>query len=182
MCHVQRKSDGALAKNPPTDEIRDIMGGAWGEIEKAKAEGRWLPDLDPIWSLDNVSVHNSALEDWDAKANVSWRKDRGIQGCVYRPPPFSPDLHQVVEHAIAQMANAFKHKLMSSLLARSEPSSSRVAGFDALPSVESYFQEVCKCFQEANGGGAIAANCKSMRDMYDAVIACNGDYPPHHLM
>lgn len=168
--------NGEYAKVPPRDEIRDIIYHAWLKVKAAKEKGQWPKDKEgndiPVtWSLDNCTVHKSAVEDWDVKGG--WRLERGIEGKVHMPPDYSPDLHQIIEHAIGNMSRAFKKQLHLGCQGKLgwEEGQSECMGVDG------YFKLMADCFRDSNGNDAIMHNCLRMQQVYNRVIELGGEYP-----
>jgi hypothetical protein len=47
-----------LAQSPPTEELRDFLAQVHDAIKSSPA---WPKDWEPIYTLDDVNVHHSAL-------------------------------------------------------------------------------------------------------------------------
>ena len=160
---------GKIAKAPTAEEIKDILTTIW---EKVKNHPNWPEGLGPCWSLDNAHVHKSALASWDHRN--SWRHQRDIPGYVEKLPPYSPDIHQVVEHAIGNMVTRYRQKLMDYICSTDAVYRSK------LPmDVPGHFQLLEECFMAANAGNTIADNvAKLMDQVVDVIIRGEGMYPP----
>lgn len=169
--------DGKLAVNPTGEEVRDVLKEVWEAIKESNV---WPAGQEPIWSLDTCNVHKAALKDWWTPTHQvpAWRKHLGLEGDVKMPPPYSPDLHQVVEHAIANMTNHFNRRVQQALI-------NQAAGKPAeeLPNDMAGFKKwVDAAFHEGNQGCSIAKNCEKLGlKTYQAVIDRAGGFPPSRL-
>ena len=79
--------------------IREFVHNIKEAASKVQAFGAAHPELfvgGAVWSMDNVHAHGA---DADCAA-------LGIK--VMRMPPYSPDMHQVVEHAIGYLKDEFQ--------------------------------------------------------------------------
>lgn len=161
---------GTWAKTPPTGEIRAVIKEAWREIS---THPDWPKGVEPVWSLDNVSVHNSALKGWDDPNG--WRIRAGIQGTVMQPPSYSPDLHHVVEHAIANMTTGFKDMLFYGAM---DPTAQVAlhAGQVRMPTMDEFFDMQCEAFFTSNTVQSIRDDVLGLPDTYKAVIDVNGGW------
>jgi hypothetical protein len=172
---------GHVAKNPPAAEIRDVIRTAWGHVKTAMDSGLWPKDQEPVWSLDNVSVHKAAVQGWDEPS--CWRKKEGIRGRLHMPPAYSPDLHQVVEHSIGNMTRLYKKELLIQSLKvwSSVPDASRDGAGAGKPTLHDFFLKQQQCFYESNKGkkdvNAIAANVRRLGQVYTEVIRLGGAMP-----
>lgn len=155
---------GKWAKNPTTEEIKDVLTAIW-EVIKNHPEYKKDP-FKLVWSLDNVAVHKLAVQHWDH--HKCWRVQRGIKGVLKQPPPYSPDLHQVVEHAIGDFTSKFKAEVADSML-HHKPLPRDVNGW------VQFAEDVFKGVVDAPSVRANIAKLK--RETYPAVIQDGGVYP-----
>ena len=154
-----------VARSPPTEEIRDIFRVAWNDIKQRDPEYavRCERGEQPIyWSLDNAPVHKSAMEGWDDWNG--WRVQAGIPGTVIWAPPYSPDLHQVIEHAHANTLRKFQGWLISNV--HQKP----------FPQVLDYFDVIAQCFLDGNEPDSIEKNVAKLTKVYERVIEAHGDH------
>jgi hypothetical protein len=79
-------------------------------------------------------------------------------------PPYSPDLHQVVEHAIANTTTRWRRALLENARRR-----------DVYASVQEWYEEVAACF--ADSSQSIAKNVASLDATYQEVIRLGGGWP-----
>lgn len=119
--------------------------------------------------MDNAVVHKSAAKGWDTTGD--WRESAGIKGPFFPPPPYSPDIHQVIEHAIANMSRHFKHELALRAMRRQE----------RMMSMTEFFQLAVDCFRLGNSDAAIRANVDGIEETFKAIVALNGDLPEKKL-
>ncbi len=141
------------ARAPPAEEITLVLQGLATVIEQQKALGKYPADWKPMFSLDNASIHKTAARGWkDPRAEIEF------------VPAYSPDLHQVIEHAHANCVRHWRAKLMQYAQ----------TGYE-YPSIEAMSQDVLFSFIAANPASSIAANVKKLREhTYPAVIAAKG--------
>lgn len=89
----------------------------------------------------------------------------GIEGKVEWVPPWSPDLHQVIEHAHANTVMKFRAWLDAHA---HEPARS---------SVMEYVPEITDCFKAGNTQASIAAGVdKLQKVVYPEVITAKGGF------
>ncbi len=125
----------------------------------------------PIWSLDRAAVHKSAKEGW--KDEGGWRMLRGIHGVCRFPPQFSPDLHQVIEHAHALTCTELRNRLEKALKPGTHLAK---AG-----TMDEFFAILKSCFEATCTPKAIAGNVKLLPKVWDAVKERKGDWAPADL-
>lgn len=183
---------GEQAKTPPSSEIRDLIKRIWlriksemepedpaereAQIRAGKKGWRWPKGLEPVYSLDNAAVHVAAVQGWDDPDG--WRIKAGIKGRLHMVPDYSPDLHQVIEHAIGNMSKSFHDAVAYGLLGRLCGESGRR---ENLANMLDFMWLQKWCYQYANGGAAIAENCYRLLDTYLEVVKHGGDWPRHGL-
>lgn len=151
-----------LARSPTAEEIRDLLK-TLSDMVRGLPEDKWPHDWEPVWSLDNATVHTAAVQDWEECAAM------GIIGRAVFVPPYSPDLHQLIEHAHANTVRHFKEKLV---VRNQEPGG-------PYKTVADMFRDIKASFEEVNTPVAIAANLKKLLEVtYPAVIELEGGWPP----
>jgi hypothetical protein len=165
---------GNPAKAPTAQEIQDLVARIWIAIQQSPD----LPEFKKyvgddcqniVWSFDNARVHTSAFEEWGSQS-TSWNVQQHIPGYVVFPPAYSPDLHQVIEHAHANTVRLFQNWLYEQR--NVAPASS----------VMSYMHAVDRCFKLGNPKESVCNNVKKLHaKVYDAVLANGGDYIPSAL-
>lgn len=173
---MQTKKTQQWAKTPTAEEIQQIIKEIDAKVKQAMADGNWPANQEPVYSLDNVVVHRSAVRAWDDA--TGWRKQAHVWGQLIMPPPYSPDLHQVVEHAIANMTTEFKNR-MSGDLGGLVPAGRQER--DVFKTVQDYFLVQVQCFQDANPAQYIKKNCDKLEKTYNEVIRLGGCYPAANL-
>ena len=99
--------------------------------------------------MDNAAFHNHPLPQIGARRVTL--------------PALSPELHKVVEHAIARIKQGFKRWL------RDHPQST---------SMHKAFAALHQIAQQQCSADIIKRDVDSLRDTYNAVLAASGDYPP----
>jgi len=157
---MQTKISKKLAKSPTGQEIRDLLASASAKLTSSAC---WPEGLEPIWSMDNAVIHHAAAQNWEGQ----WRKDAGIRGEVMFVPPYSPDLHQCIEHAHANTCRRWRQQLL--IMARSKVPYNDVVDM---------FKDIEACFGVANTEASVAANvCKLVDTTYPEVIRLEGDWP-----
>ena len=154
---------GKIAKGPTAEEMKGVIRKIWKDIRAHPLFNQIKDQL--LWSWDNAPVHHAAMKDW-GKA-TSWNKLEGIGGELLWVPPWSPDLHQVIEHAHANTVRNFRDWLDANA---HEPVKS---------SVMEYVDVIRKCFREGNTQAIVAAGvAKLQKVVYEEVIKAEGGYIP----
>jgi hypothetical protein len=165
--HVQTMK-GTKAKGPTRDEIRHLLMQASAKLAE---HPRWPRGWKPIWSMDNVSMHVAAAEDWHGAWRVNEDGSEAVMGEILFVPPYSPDLHQVIEHVHANTCGMWKRELMHL------PFESKVYA-----TVVEVFEHLQECFYKANTTGTVSANIRKVyMETYLAVLALDGGWPPAKL-
>jgi hypothetical protein len=121
------------------------------------------PGYKPIWSFDNARHHTSALESGQLAPAGITKRTRA------RLPPYSSDMHKVVEHAIANTVATFHRKLRASRRVRT------MAG---------YISMLRAAFFEVNTADRINRDVESLMATYRVIAASKanggveGGWPP----
>jgi hypothetical protein len=147
---------GKTARGPPAEEIRDMLANI---CQALKNDELWDQSWQPIFSFDNSPNHTSAVSKWH-----EWAPSRGVQGKALMVPPYSPDLHQVVEHAIANTTIRWRRVLLENARRRT-----------VYANVQEWYEEVCACF--AGASNSIAKDVDKLDDTYKEVIRLGGGWP-----
>ncbi len=126
-----------------------------------------------VWSLDNAAVHRSALRDWDDPDG--WRATAGVPGFVLSPPLWSPDLHQVIEHAHANTITQWNKWQLEHADVCAAALSSKTGGLPLL------MEPIRQAFFRGNMRHSIAANVKRLTHVYLLVLGAGGGYIPRRF-
>lgn len=149
-----------MAKEPTAKAIQDFLHDCNQRIVSLKVEGKLPKNFYPLWSLDNTNIHKCAIANWGTNPDLT---KLGIDGQLLLPPPYSPDLHKVVEHVHAQLCQEFYKWLH---------------GSEPLHDIQAYFAQLEKIFKKIITAKSIQKDVQSLLQTYDAVIECEGQYPP----
>ena len=109
----------------------------------------------PIFSLDNASVHKTAMEDPKWLQEHPWINNR------QKLPCYSGDLHKVVEHAHGVVSRAFKNRLRNTA---------------AHDTVAEYCDDVAAIFYKLKPE-SIKKDVLSLTQTCQQVIQLHGEYP-----
>lgn len=165
-CCLCLQTQGRDARAPTAEEIQEIVFKIWQAL---KQDPEWAARLVngelPIWSLDNAPVHSKALEGWEDPHG--WRMKLGIRGVLRCPPPYSPDLHQVIEHAHAITCDELYHRLAPKL----QPGAEAV-------NVPQFWELLQASFYEKCTPDVIAGNVDWLPHVWEAVEEAKGGWPP----
>ncbi len=119
--------------------------------------------LAPYWSMDNVPYQAAVAREW----STGIRRDMDLPGSPWMVPAHSPDLHQVVEHALANTADAWKRVLQQ-----------RAAESRPYRNVREMEKDLRECFRTANPPQSIQANItKLLERTYRAIQEAGGGWP-----
>ena len=117
----------------------------------------------PIWSFDNARHHISALESGLLEPAGVTKRTRA------RLPPYSSDMHKVVEHAIGNTVAAFHRRLRANSRVRT---------------MEGYIAMLTAAFFEVNTADRISRDVSSLKGTYRVIAASRaeggveGGWPP----
>ena len=132
------------------------------KVKPHKAEGKLPANFMPMWSLDNANIHKAATKEW---MNNPELRRRDISGALLPPPPYSPDLHKVIEHIHAHISKVFYKWLHEN---------SHVLH----PTITPYSEKVKEIiFKEEFSAKSIGADVDSLKETYREVIRLDGSYP-----
>jgi hypothetical protein len=101
---------------------------------------------------------------------VAFKGTCPVPGLLHFPPPYSPDLHQVIEHAHANTVMRFREWL--------HKQGNKVPHTNVMQ----YMDDVDRCFREGNPQESVHKNVsKLFEKVHAAVVEAKGDYIPHNL-
>lgn len=166
--HTHAQVKDRPARSPNAAEIRQLIMDIWESI-KAAGDGVFAENCKTgkeqlIWSLDNARVHHKAVADWDDPNG--WRVKAGIPGTVIFPPPYSPDLHQVIEHAHANTMLVFRDWEVRY--------PDKCAAL--LKDITGFGTQLRHDFFEGNKQPSVYNNVRRLTTVYHLVIHAGGDY------
>ncbi len=104
-CARTQTLTGKVAKAPTGEEIREVVVKGIVNTLQSKHNAYWQKvenGMEIYWSFDNAPVHKAAF----AEEHRAWF-EANMPGTLLWPPAYSPDLHQVIEHAHANTMVAF---------------------------------------------------------------------------
>ena len=157
----QQKEEGRLAKGPTKVEIQDfvddvhevVVASQCGPGEQPSSTHP-LPHLFPaIYSLDNASINEPTAE-W--KASRKWFFRHPL-------PPYSPDLHKVIEHTHTHVVAVFEGQLQS--MAR------------PAKTIDEYSQMVLGIFKDQVKPQSIMADTRDLERTCKEVLRLDGQLP-----
>lgn len=131
-----------------------LAGGASREAWELAGLAR----VEPTLSFDNPRVHGGPNR-WIEIMNAC----RLSKEQRFLLPPYSPDMHRVIEHTHARLVSDFQGWL-----------NTHVGDFD-LPAYKAKLQEL---FYERQTADVIAADVSTLPALYGAIIRAEGAWPP----
>lgn len=154
------------AKAPTAQEIQDFLADLFKKIKQmtcapGEAPGPskpFLPTYQPMISLDNASIHIKAVEDKE------WLRQHPWGGRRLPLPPYSPDIHKVIEHVHGTITNTFRERLR----ALKQPHGT----------VLEYYQEVEDIFYQKFSSDGVSRDQQSLQLTCREILKQNGGYPP----
>lgn len=99
-CCWQRKKDKRPAQAPTAEEFRWILQAIYDKVQEEYIPTGRLPRK-PHYSFDNVSIHERS----------GWQLILSDNDCRLPLPPYSGDLHRVVEHPHGTIAAELQRHL-----------------------------------------------------------------------
>lgn len=149
---------GAVAAGPTAQEFAEkvMRDNFIPAADAVKAEfsavfERWGPI---IWSYDNASIHLNKQRMRDI--GITPAKDNRLP-----LPPLSGDMHKVIEHVHPRVCSTFKWWVLQQ-------------GKVLTP--EAYMQKFEEVFFAEIKPHQIEQDCKSLKDLYAAIIQADGGY------
>jgi len=165
---VTRKGVIKAAKTPNSDEIVDIVRDLLARIQKCICAAGEQPcatkpfpaGFKPRISLDNAACHT--------RAKAVLREDPAFCAAaeLVDLPPWSPDLHKVIEHTHANLQRVFLDHLGDS------PS------YEDVPAM---FAKLQQLFQKHITAESVQKDVLSLQHTAEAIIKCDGYYPDKAL-
>ena len=154
-CPLQRKKDGESARGPTEEEfVDDVLPTIIRALKAEEGRGDVAPVLAQAggwhFSWDGDGIHRSG----DIKGKL------GIEG--EELPPYSPDMHCVVEHAIGRLWQRFTR---------------RKAEVGPRAKVEEYMSLIEECFKDTSTNQTIWCDVARLPLIYDVISA-----PPEQLV
>ena len=195
--HLQKRRQ-TTAKGVTAKAVRDFVVECARKLDKLEREGKLPAHMPRYWSMDRCNVHECAKSDEDGEGmpEGSWENS---------PPPWSPDLHKVIEHAIGRANEWFRRELVKRCFAarkrehaqkqaqaaakgrRNAAAAKRVytagqkpwwASYPAVPStIPQFFAVYKEAFEATSPADVVRADCYSLKRTYQAVIDQQGEYP-----
>lgn len=153
-----RRGAKAIAARGPTEEefkafIRKCLK-AWDDDARES--------VPPIFSWDNAKIHRSVRDDDWALQGISVQTHTLL-------PPYSPDMHSVIELSHARLVDAMQKFV-----------NERVSGPE--DNLLVYTEELKALFKsQITPEWAKATTHRLFIEVLPAVLEANGDYPPKHL-
>ena len=146
---------GQPAKGTTTKEFVDFMKDLKKKAEEltAKLPHLFIKDRDVVYSFDNPSIHQQALEQLEALGIT--QGDRAIL------PEYSPDIHKVIEHVHSIFQREFRKQLREDA---------------SIVTFQQYHQLVEDVFYGLSQS-SIKKDVKSLSSTFDEIIRLGGDWP-----
>lgn len=144
------------ARGPTEAEFKSVVRGcinAWTE----KGES-----VEPIFSWDNARIHGNVREDDWASWGITTRTHTLL-------PPYSPDMHSVIELSHARVMDAMQ-KFMNDRVGIAD---------DSLPVYTKKVEELF--FEVITPAWAQATTHRLFIEVLPAILEAGGDYPPKQL-
>lgn len=160
-----------LAKGPTAQEFTDVMQQVMAdthvEVEtKHQDKLTWSGQVHKAkYSFDSARIHQSALNTRGDDGSPSMLSDVGfLPHMRIILPPYSPDLHKIIEHAHARAMYHFRKWLYQ------DPTK--------YTDVEVYKTKFEELFIQANSANAVKADVASLKETYKYVKDNWGSWPP----
>lgn len=158
-----------LAKTPTAKEITDFLSDVEEAVQQMKckpgeqpsSDKPFPPDFVPLISLDNAAVHVKAIEDY-VKQSADPTMARFRFSCS--PPPYSPDLHKVIEHVHGTVCTAFNKQLQD---LKAEPKS-----------IVQLYNKLEDIFYSMTTAASVQKDVDSLQETFKQVIDLEGAFPP----
>ena len=158
------------ARGPTAQEFADVMAKVMADTkteveDKHTASLTWAGQLHKAkYSFDSAKIHQTAL------ASKPDGSPSLMQAVGFLPqmritlPPYSPDLHKVIEHAHARALYQFRRWLYQDPTKHTD--------------VEVYKAKFEEIFRQANPAHVIKADVASLKETYKHVKENWGKWPP----
>jgi hypothetical protein len=134
-----------------------------GQLEESGEHTHTFKDgnVNLLYSFDNANIHISAIQN-GMLAAYDWSEDKDRLAL----PPYSPDMHRVIEHSHGTGVNAFRRWLYQN------PSKN---------TLQDYKEGLEMCYTKANTADVIARDVGGLKELYDWIYHNNGDMAPKEM-
>ena len=156
------KKDGTEreAKSPTGQEVADFLLDVQQKIEARSKLPSYPSKVKPVFSLDNAACHKAAKSLLCKKHKGKFKQDSFLD-----LPPYSPDLHKVIEHVHGTICTKFKK------LGRDQK---HVFG-----TCTEYQDLMCKIFYDSKSSKrSVVQDTQSLYETMLEVVKVQGGYPP----
>jgi hypothetical protein len=154
------------AKNPTTEEFQSFMV-RWSKMTQelqrkypATYQGKGV-----VWSFDNVNIHTSSV---DPLTELGiFREDEANRHFI---PRYSPDFHQVIEHAFNYVKHMFNQEVFDEATAEHD--------------LEYYWRKLVRITHTCITADFVQSNIAKLPELYDIVATSKaaggteGDWAP----
>jgi hypothetical protein len=113
MCSAQTLQ-GKVAAGPTAEEVRDFILECKAEWRSRVSAGAHVAG-DPVFSWDNTSIHKNVRKG-------QWEQDGITEAQHTLLPPYSPDMHNVIELCHAVITNVLKKEINDAAMGGTEHS------------------------------------------------------------
>lgn len=174
MCNMQvtNKKDGSTrpARSPTAEEMADFIMEVLDYINSHKYPYGSEPTADkpfpstfiPLISLDNAAVHMRLREVFPYSAECGVLNPIAFNQCS--PPPYSPDMHKVIEHPHGTICSA-----LNRWLERRKTN---------LPNIWEVFKKLEQLFYQLITPESVQKDIKSLKCTFKKVVQLKGAWPP----
>lgn len=157
---MQTKKGGKSvpSRAPAAAEIQAFIEETAAKLQAHPAvPASFKPHFKTLWSLDNAPVHGTAI-------SSTWpTKPAGLFGVV-SPPPYSPDMHKVIEHVHAIVCTEFMDWIVK------HPNV-------VYSTIEEYFDRLEHIFYTVITSESVRKDVASLQLTYAKIIEAGGGYP-----
>lgn len=159
---LQKQGTNKKARGPTREEFGDFLRDLLPEIQAFKAKNGWpavLANQEPVLSWDNNRIHDSPTK-WAEVKQLYPFKLLGI-------PPYSPDIHSVIEHSHATLTSAFQKYVNQC------PHTTKM---------QEYIDQLKVIFHQVITPASIQGDCQRLlTQVLPWIISSGGTYPPRQL-
>lgn len=160
---------GGIAEGPTAQEFSDDVLLPTTQVAELKLQAlhqegsfssAFIQGVKPMYSFDNASIHKAALthgmvDEW----GFNHQQRLSL-------PPYSPDMHRVIEHTHGTATVAFRRWLYEN---------------PAKTTAEEYKQAFKQIYNKVNNQASVYKDVKTLKALYDWVWDNDGDMSPTHM-
>lgn len=158
-CLLLQTAKGNPAKGCTNEEWSHVMQDIMAAAARLRLSGEWPAGAPIIYSFDNDKIHQKP--ETLAALKINYKNRLPL-------PPYSPDMHRVIEYTVGRLKTAFRKWLYA------HPGANTMEKYqDALTTI--FFNKKKKSVADAE---TINKSVKRLPSLFKEILAAKGGWPP----